>query len=329
MKDSWKADFSGRRVLITGGAGFIGSHLARRLVDLGAQVCIVDVMDPDTGANLFNLDQIKERVELIVADINTFSKFKDLIQKQEFMFRLAGQTSHLGGMNDPVKDIEINSVSQVRMLDLCHKFNPGIRIVFASTRQVYGRPQRLPVDENQPLLPIDFNGVSKLAGDLYHLVSSQVYGLYASVLRMTNVYGPHMRVKDGRQNFIGWWVRQLLERGEIEIYGNGEQLRDLNYVDDVVDAILSCAGSPAGQAYNLGGEPLRLLDLAQQMIEIHGSGSYRLIPFPEERKRIDIGDYYGDYSKIQRELGWKPRVPLREGLERTLAFYRENQHHYW
>jgi UDP-glucose 4-epimerase len=322
--------FSGKRALVTGGLGFIGSHLARRLVELGAQVSMIDVQDPQSGANRFNITEIDDRVHLVIADEYDEQHTRPLLQEQDFLFRLAGQTSHVGSMQDPLKDVEANAVHQVAMLEWCRKDNPGVRIIFAGTRQVYGRPAYLPVDEAHPIAPVDYNGVSKLAGDFYHIVCHQVYGMWTVVLRMTNVYGPHMRIKDARQTFIGWWLRQLLEDREIPIFGDGNQKRDLNHVDDVVDALLLCAANPAakGQLFNLGGDPVALLDLARLMIEINGAGHYDLTPFPEARRSIDIGDYYGDFTKIQKQLGWRPKVSLRAGMERTLAFYRLHKRHY-
>ncbi len=330
MNEDFESVFAGRRALIGGGAGFIGSHLARRLVQLGARVSIVDDLDPLSGANRFNIAGIEEQVRFVPVDVNNRKRMAPLLRSHQFFFRLAAQTSHLGSMQDPHKDVEANAVAQLTALEFCRKNNPDIRIVFAGTRQIYGRPQYLPVDENHPFAPVDFNGVSKLAGDLYHGVYHRNYGMWTSVLRLTNVYGPHMRIKDARQNFIGWWFRQLLEGAEIRIYGDGSQVRDPTYVDDVVEAFLLCAAHPSarGQVYNLGAEPVSLLDLARLMIEINGGGTYRLAPFPEELKKIDIGDYYGDYTKIRTALGWEPRISLREGIERTLAFYRQYRNRY-
>lgn len=330
MSTDFETVFSGQRVLISGGLGFIGSHLARRLVQLGARVSIVDNRDPLSGANRFNIADIEKQIRLIPADVNDRKRMEPLLSGHQFLFRLAAQTSHLGSMQDPRKDLEANAVAQLTALEFCRKHNPGIRIIFASTRQIYGRPQYLPVDENHPFAPVDFNGVSKLAGDLYHVVCCRNYDMWTSVLRLTNVYGPHMRIKDARQNFIGWWFRQLLEGAQIQVYGEGKQIRDLNYIDDVVEAFLLCAAHPSarGQVYNLGAEPVNLLALAQLMIEVNGGGTYRLASFPEELKKIDIGDYYGDYARIRTSLGWTPRITLREGIERTLTFYRQYQRYY-
>jgi UDP-glucose 4-epimerase len=254
------------------------------------------------------------------------------VRNQDFLFNLAGQVSHLGSIQDPLTDLEINCSSVVSILELCRQHNPSVKIVYSGTRQIYGRPRYLPVDEKHPMEPIDFNGISKMAGGWYHILYHEVYGMRTTSLRMTNVYGPHMWVKDGHLTFIGLWFRQMIEGQELLIFGDGQQIRDFNYVDDAVEALLYAAADPCsdGQVYNLGGdEPTSLLDLARLMVDVHGSGGYRLVDFPADRKRIDIGDYFGDYTKIHSQLGWQPKVCLREGLARTLDFYRQNHEHYW
>ncbi|MEW6030750.1 MAG: NAD-dependent epimerase/dehydratase family protein [Chloroflexota bacterium] len=324
--------FQGKRILVTGGLGFIGSNLARRLVELGAEeVSLVDILDLGSGGSLFNISGIEKRVKVHQADVGDEAVMSGLVRDRDYLFNLAGQTSHLGSMQDPLKDLEANTVSQFKLLEVCRKQNPSVRIVYSGTRQIYGRPKYLPVDEDHPPAPLDYNGVSKRAGEMYHLVTHRIYGVWTTVLRMTNVYGPRMRVRDDRQTFIGWWFRQLLEGEELKVFGDGTQVRDLNYIDDVVDALLLCAAHPSaeGQIYNLGGEPVSLLDLARTMIEVNGGGSYTLTPFPPGRKRIDIGDYFGDYTKILTALGWRPRVSLRTGIERTLDFYRRHKERYW
>lgn len=324
--------FQGKNTLITGGLGFIGSNLAHRLVALGAQVRIVDSAQPGTGANRFNLDGIAEKIDLRVADLRKAQVVVDMLAGQDYLFNLAGLGSHLDSMQFPENDLEVNAACQLSIIEACRKYNPTIKIVYAGTRQIYGRSRYLPVDENHPVDPVDYNGVTKRAGELYHLVGQRVYGLHAVSLRMTNTYGPRMHCKDGHLTFLGDWFRRLLSGQPLEIYGTGQQLRDLNYVEDVVDALLLAVVSPgaSGQVYNLGSsEPVRLLDLAHLMVEIFGGGRYELRPFPPERLRIDIGDYQGDYSKIQVELGWRPQISLREGLLRTFDYYRQHAEAYW
>ena len=325
-----RSHFEGSKVLVTGGVGFIGSHLAERLLGLGAEVTLIDSLIPDYGGNLFNIEHIRSRVQVNISDVRDTFSMRYLIEGQDYLFNLAGQTSHLDSMLNPIPDLEINCHAQLSILEACRACNPEIRIVFASTRQMYGRPERLPVTEEHPLNPVDVNGINKMAGEKYHLLYSQVHGVHATALRLTNTIGPRMRIKDARQTFVGVWVRQLLQDQPIEVWG-GKQLRDFTDVDDAVDAFLLAATDPKtdGQVYNLGGtEVVDLATLAQLMVEVNGSGSASVREFPADRHKIDIGDYYGDFSKIQSQLGWTPNRSLRETVEKTLAFYRKNLSHY-
>lgn len=322
----------GRRVLITGGLGFIGSNLARVLVEVGADVLLVDSMIPEYGGNVVNIAGIEDRVTVNIADVRDVHSLPYLVRDRDVIFNLAGQTSHLDSMVDPYTDLEINCRAQLSLLEACRQVNPSARVVFASTRQIYGRPEYLPVDERHPLRPVDVNGINKTAGEWYHLLYGQVYEIPVCVLRLTNTYGPRMRVKDARQTFLGYWLRQVVRGEEIAVFGDGLQRRDFNYVDDAVCAFLLAAtrDEAVGKVYNLGStEVVSLLELAKRLVDLNGSGSYRLVPFPEDRKVIDIGDYYSDFGRIRDELGWEPRVGLEEGLRRSLDFYREHGSYYW
>lgn len=324
--------FVSKKILITGGIGFIGSNLAMRLVELGAEVTLVDSLIPEYGGNLWNIEPIKDKVRINISDVRDEHSMKYLIQGQDYLFNLAGQTSHTDSMNDPHTDLKINARAQLYILEACRKYNPDIKIVFASTRQMYGKPQYLPVDENHPLRPVDVNGINKMSGEWYHLVYNNVYGIRAAVLRLTNTYGPRMRVKDARQTFLGIWIRRILEGKPILVFGDGKQIRDFNYVDDAVSAFLMAAESEDadGEIYNLGADdPINLKDTAEMLIKVIGEGTYEIVPFPQDRKVIDIGDYYGDYRKIRSRLGWKPEISLEEGLRKTLDFYRRFYGHYW
>ncbi len=317
--DTWRH----RPVLITGGLGFIGSTLAIRLVELGAQVTLIDSLIPEYGGNLTNIAGYEDRLRVNLSDIRDRFSLEALVRGQAVIFNLAGQTSHLDSMRDPRTDLEINCTAQLSLLEICRASNPEARIVFASTRQLYGRPRYLPVDEAHPTQPVDVNGINKLSAELYHQLYADVHGLSTSVLRLTNTIGPRMRVKDARQTFVGIWIRRLLEGDPIEVWG-GQQLRDFNDVEDVVDALLR-AGERRDLAptpFNLGhSERISLQELAELLIHLHGSGTLRVTPYPAERRRIDIGDYYSCHQRFTEATGWRPRHSLRQTLERTLAYY--------
>lgn len=317
-------------MLITGGLGFIGSNLARSLVKLGAKVTLVDSLIPEYGGNLRNLAGFASRVNVNISDVRDRHSLPQFVRGQDFLFNLAGQTSHMDSMTDPEADLEINARAQLTLLETCRKHNPGIRIVFASTRQIYGRPDRLPVDETHPLRPVDVNGINKLAGESYHLLYNDVHGLRSTALRLTNTIGPRMRVKDARQTFVGVWINKLVKGEALEVWG-GDQLRDFTYVDDAVEAFLLAAAQPEaeGRVFNLGGPPpVTLLALADLLIELNGGGQRVVKTFPSDRKKIDIGDFYADYTLISEKIGWKPRTSLRKSLRQTLTYFRRELPHY-
>ncbi|MEB3335637.1 MAG: NAD-dependent epimerase/dehydratase family protein [Cyanobacteriota bacterium] len=322
--------WAGRPVLITGGYGFIGSNLALRLCDLGAVVTVMDCLLPQFGGNRFNLRGHEDRIRTHVFDLRDGPALESLLEGQEVIFNLAGQTSHLDSIRDPETDLAINVTAQLRLLERCRQVVPRVRLVYASTRQLYGRPQKLPVEESHPIHPVDVNGINKLAAEMYHILYSELYDLSACVLRLTNTIGPRMRIRDARQTFLGIWVRQLLEGRPIEVWG-GDQLRDFNDVEDVVDALL-LAGARQDlplEPYNLGSsEVISLIDLARMMIELHGSGELMVMPFPDERKKIDIGDYYSSYAHFQAATGWRPQRSLRQTLKGILEYYSGCMHRY-
>jgi UDP-glucose 4-epimerase len=321
-----RTKYDGASVLVTGGLGFIGSNLARRLVDFGASVTLVDSLIPEYGGNLFNIAGLEPRLRVNISDVRDEHSMRTLVRGQDYLFNLAGQTSHMDSMSDPYTDLDINARAQLFILEACRKENPNIRVVYASTRQIYGKPEYLPVDELHPLRPVDVNGINKMAGEWYHILYHNVYGLRACALRLTNTYGPRMRVKDARQTFLGLWVRKVVEGEPFDVWG-GDQLRDFTYVEDAVDAFLGAAATPEaeGKVFNLGGDDvISLHDLAALLLQVNGGGAFNLREYPADRKRIDIGDYYANDAQAREMLAWKPIVPLREGLLRTVEYYRRH-----
>jgi UDP-glucose 4-epimerase len=317
--------YRGRPVMVTGGLGFIGSNLAHRLVALGADVLLVDSLIPDYGGNLFNIRGIEDAVTVNVADVRQQSTMNYLVRDREVIFNLAGQVSHIDSIRDPFTDLEINCRSQLTILEACRHNNPRAKVVYAGTRQVYGRPDYLPVDERHLVRPTDVNGINKAAGEYYHLVYNNVYGVRACSLRLTNVFGPRQLIRHDRQGFIGWFIRLAIEGRTIRVFGDGTQARDFVFVDDAAEAFLCAGASDAcnGDVFNIGGdEPVSHRDLVSLLIEVAGSGSVEFVDWPAEKKAIDIGSFCSDSRKFRSAVGWQPRVALREGIERTLAYYR-------
>jgi UDP-glucose 4-epimerase len=327
VTDGYLEFYRGRSVMITGGLGFIGSNLARRLVDLGADVLLVDSLIPDYGGNLFNIDGIADHLHVNVADVRQQSTMNYLVRDRAVIFNLAGQVSHIDSMRDPYTDLEINCRSQLTVLEACRKHNPGVKVVFAGTRQVYGRPDSLPVTERHLVRPTDVNGINKAAGEYYHLMYNNVFGVRGCSLRLTNVYGPRQLIKHSRQGFIGWFIRQAIEDLTIQIYGDGSQVRDFVFVDDAADAFLRAGASDAcnGEVFNVGGtEPLSHKQVTRLLIDVAGTGRVEYIDWPADKKAIDIGSFYADSTKFKETTGWTPTVNMREGLSRTIAFYRQH-----
>jgi UDP-glucose 4-epimerase len=327
MNAPYEDFYRGRPVMITGGLGFVGSNLAHRLVDLGADVLLVDSLIPDYGGNLFNIDAIADRVRVNIADVRQQSTMNYLVRDRDVIFNLAGQVSHIDSMRDPYADLDINCRSQLTILEACRYNSPRTKVVYAGTRQIYGRPDSLPVSEQHLVRPTDVNGINKAAGEYYHLVYNNVFGVRATSLRLTNVYGPRQLIKHNRQGFIGWFIRLAMEDRTIQIYGDGSQLRDFVYVDDAADAFLRAGADDAcnGDVFNVGGaHPISHRDLTTMLVDVAGRGRVEYVAWPAEKKLIDIGDFYADSAKIRAATGWAPTVSLREGLARTLAFYREH-----
>jgi nucleoside-diphosphate-sugar epimerase len=332
MKKRKQSDFyKGKNILITGGLGFIGSNLARELVGLGSKVTIIDSLVPEYGGNMFNIRGIEDELDINISDVRDEYSMNYLVQGKDIMFNLAGTLSHVDSMKDPFTDLDINVRSQLSILEACKKNNPRIKIIYAGTRNQYGKAQYLPVDEKHPLYPTDINGINCNAGEYYHLLYNNVYGIRSCSLRLTNTFGPRHQMKHSRQGVLNWFIRQIIDGETIKLYGTGEQVRDINYVGDVINAFLLVGQSDKvwGEVFNIGGVAVSLKEFVEKLIKINKKGKYKLIPFPEERKKIEIGDYIANYFKIYRLLGWEPKVNLDEGIAKTLAYYKKYKKFYW
>ena len=321
-----------KRILITGGLGFIGSNLAHILVrQAGAQVSILDNRAENCGSNPKNIEGLEPDLELHTGDIGEPAITRPIVRNVDIIFNLAGSISHVDSMSDPYQDLAANSSAHLSFLESCRRENPNVRIILASTRQIYGRPATLPVDETHPLKPVDFNGIHKLLGEKYHHIFAGLCGIRPTFLRLTNTYGPRLLLRHPRQGFIGWFLHQAILGKDIQLYGGGGQLRDFTYVDDVAIAMLLAAVSEKaiGQTYNLGwGKPISLREFVETLAQLRPGLRYHPVDFPADRKPIDIGSYYSDSLRIKADLGWEPKVSLVEGLRRTLDFFEDHPDDY-
>jgi UDP-glucose 4-epimerase len=325
-------EYRGMPVLVTGGLGFIGSNLAIRLAGLGARVTVLDNLNPGQGGNKANIEPVRDGLTVVVGDQADRTLVERLVRGIAIVFNLAGRVAHMDSIRDPFGDLHSNGVAQLALLEACREHNPETKIVFAGTRSQYGRTQTMPVDEDHPQLPTDINGANKVAAERYHLVYHAVHGLRACSLRLTNTYGPRQLMAHGRQGFMNWFTRLAMDGDEIRVYGDGAQLRDLVYVDDVVDAFLLAGIDPAadGEAFNVGsGAPISVRQLAELVVAGAGRGSVRMVEYPSDQRPIEIGDFAADISKISRLLGWSPSVPLEDGIKRTVDYFEPRRHLYW
>ena len=323
--------FKNKKILITGGLGFIGSTLAHRLVKIEADIYLIDSLIPEYGGNNFNINGIEDKVKVNIADVRDKHSMDYLVKDKDIIFNLAGTLSHIDSMNDPFTDLEINCKSQLSILESCRKNNKDVKIIFAGTRGQYGKADHLPVDEKHLMHPTDVNGINNIAGESYHILYNNIYGIRAVSLRLTNTYGPRHQMKHHKQGIINWFIRQLIEGQTVKLYGDGKQIRDINYVDDVVEALLlvACNEKTNGEVFNLGGIPKNLIDLVETMIDVYGKGNYELIPFKDDLKKIEIGDYIANYEKVKNTVGWQPKISLEEGLRSSFDYYEKYRNHYW
>jgi nucleoside-diphosphate-sugar epimerase len=323
--------YKNKKVLITGGLGFLGSSLAIELVKLGADVTVVDSLIKGYGGNIYNVQDVKNKININISDVRDRYSMDYLVKDKEIMFNLAGTLSHVDSMADPFSDLEINCKSQLSILESCRHNNPEIKIVWAGTRNQYGRAQYLPVNEDHPQVPTDVNGINNIAGEQYHLLYNSVYGLKTCSLRLTNCYGPRHQMRHSRQGVLNWFIRQIMDGEEIKLFGSGIQIRDINFVDDVTNAFLlvGAADNVWGQAYNLGGNAVSLEEFVKKIIKVYGKGRFSSAEFTDDRKKIEIGNYIADWGKIKKDVNWKPIVNVEKGIERTIKYYEKNKKQYW
>jgi UDP-glucose 4-epimerase len=322
----------GSRCLVTGGLGFLGSNLAMRLVDDGAEVTLVDAMIPEYGGNLANIAPIDGRVHVNFADIRDRSAMNYLVRGVDFLFHLAGQVSHVMSLNDPFPDIDINIGGTTVVLEALRGNHVDAKVIFSSTRGAYGPVPKLPVDEEQSSNPVALHEISKLTAELIFKAYLQQHGIRSTMLRFTNTYGPRSQMRHGKYGVVNYFIRRAMDGDVIEVFGDGSVLRDYLFVSDAVDALVLAAEDPAadGVVYNVGWpSPTSLVDLVKAVIEAAGSGDWRFAPYSEERKAQEPGDFYSDITRISTALGWEPKVGLSDGLRRTVEYYREHRDAYW
>lgn len=324
--------FRGRNILITGGAGFLGSNLAHALVQRGSLVTVFDAELPLYGGNRFNLHGIDDRITLRAGDVRTAADVDAAVAGQDVVFHLAAQVSYIDSLVEPFLDLDMNALGTLRVLDAVRRLAPNAHLVFSSSRLVYGKILTNPVDESHPTEPLSIYGVHKLTAEKYCRIAYDRHETRTTILRIPNPYGPRQQMKHPKYSIVGWFIRQALEGKPLTVYGDGTQERDYIFVDDVTDAFLRAAASEqaSGEVYNVGThERVRFVDMVNAVIEIVGAGQIEYVPWPGAYEKNETGDYIADTRKIERALGWQAHVPLREGIQRTVAYYRQNRQHYW
>jgi UDP-glucose 4-epimerase len=328
----YEGTFKGKKVLVTGGLGFVGSNLTAQLVKFGAKVTIVDNMIPRLGGNLFNVKEIVDDIHVNFSDVRDSHSMDYLVKGKEFIFHLAGQVNHVDSIRNPIQDLDINCRGTLVLLESCRKHNRNAKIIFSGTRGEYGSSVKLPVAEDHPTNPKGIYAVTNLTAEKMILVYHDVHKILGTCLRITNTYGPRHQMAHDEYGVLNWFIRKAIDEEVVPVFGDGHILRDFLYVDDLVDCFLHVATSPQayGEVFNVGsGIPINFIDLAKKIVKIAGTGKVTFTEFTHERKEVEPGDYYTDISKIKRMIGWKPKTDLEEGLRRTIEFYRKYKKEYW
>jgi len=324
-------EMKGKSALVTGGLGFIGSNLAHKLVSLGADVVVFDACLDPYGWNLANIEEIKEKVKFIKGNVLDLELLKKSVKDKDFIFHCAGQVSHVYSMKNPFLDLEMNCKGTLNLLEACRTNGDGMKLVYAGTCGQIGKMEYSPIDEKHPTDPMDVYGINKLACEKYFILYNKVYGMDSCSVRISYNYGPRQMVRHLDYGIFNYFVRMAIEGKEIAIYEPGTQLRDYNYVEDSIDAMILCSQSKKafGEVFMLGsGKPIKFIDMVKSIVEATGTGSCKLVPWPKERKAIEKGDYFASFEKIKNTLGWIPKTTFSKGLKKTVEFYKKRLNEY-
>ncbi len=326
-----KSIFAGKKVLITGGAGFIGSSLCLELVKRGAEVTVLDALLPLYGGNLFNLKPVIDKIKFVEGDIRDKELVNDLVRNQDFIFDLAAQVSYIDSKDLPFLDLDINCLGRLTVLEAIRVIAPATRVIFPSSRMVYGKIHSTPVKEDHPTEPLSIYGIHKLTGEKYYRYYHDTFGLDTLIVRLPNPYGIRQQMKHNKYSIVGWFLRQALDGETISIFGEGLQEMDYLYIDDVVDGLLHVAEKGlSGEIYNLGAkERVSLVEMVDTILTETGTGKKEHVLWPENFEKNKTGSYLADTSKIERDTGWKARVSLKEGVKSMTEYYKEHKEHYW
>lgn len=325
-------DLKNKKVLITGGMGFVGSNLCIKLAELEAEVLIVDNMLPRQGGNLFNIEPVKDIVKVNISDIRNPTSMNHLVKGMDYIYHIAGQVNHVDSVKDPLNDLSINVEGTLVLMEALRKNNPGAKVIFTGTRGEYGSSLSLPVAENHAINPIGIYAITNFAAERIVLTYHNLHHIKSLCLRITNTFGPRHQMAHDEYGVFNWFIRKAMDNEVIPIFGDGRILRDYLYIDDLVDSLISIAlcDSAYGDVYNVGsGVPLSFIDLAKKIIDISGTGKIDHTEFTTERKALEPGDYYADITKIKNTIQWTPKVQINEGIKKTIEFYKENKKHYW
>lgn len=324
--------FAGKKVMITGGLGMIGSTIARKLVPLGARVTLVDAFIEPYGANDFNIEDVQSQVQISVTDIRDKDAIRHLVKGQDIIFNLAGQVSHNDSLNNPFLDADINYIGHLNVLECVRENAPDAVVLFAGSRLQFGRIEKNPVDESHPLRPRTPYALNKTAAENMYLFYNQIHQLRCVVFRIANPYGPRSQMKHSKYSMVNWFIRQAMDNQVIRVFGDGLQVRDYIYVDDLAEAFIRASVSDKcmGKVFNVGsGVGVRFRDMAGTIVHAAKGGRVEFVPWPTDYINVETGDYVTDIARIRGAIDWKPATDFNAGVELTCEYYRQNKSHYW